>query len=137
MDLDNANSYSSQGLPALDYLLNGVAASDNDIITKYTANNKYKNYLSAVVAKMISNTKLVVDDWSTYKASFESSTANTSTSSANKLINDFIYYYEKGFRANKVGIPAGIFLVLLSQVMLRHFTKKMFPRLFFSKPWKV
>ena len=108
-DLDNANSYSSQGLPALDYLLNGVAASDNDIITKYTANNKYKNYLSAVVAKMISNTKLVVDDWSTYKASFVSSTANTSTSSANKLINDFIYYYEKGFRANKVGIPAGIF----------------------------
>ena len=108
-DLDNANSYSSQGMPALDYLLNGVAATDNDIITKYTANNKYKDYLTAVVAKMLSNTKTVVDDWLTYKASFVSSTANTSTSSANKLINDFIYYYEKGFRANKVGIPAGIF----------------------------
>lgn len=108
-DLDNANSYSSQGMPAIDYLLNGVAATDNDIITKYTANNKYKDYLTAVVAKMLSNTKTVVDDWSTYKASFVSSTANTSTSSANKLINDFIYYYEKGFRANKVGIPAGIF----------------------------
>lgn len=108
-DLDNANSYSSQGMPALDYLLNGVGVSDNDIITKYTANNKYKDYLTAVVAKMLSNTKTVVDDWSTYKASFISSTANTSTSSANKLINDFIYYYEKGFRANKVGIPAGIF----------------------------
>ena len=25
------------------------------------------------------------------------------------LTNDFIFYYEKGFRANKLGIPAGIF----------------------------
>ena len=33
-DLDNANSYSSQGMPAIDYLLNGVAATDNDIIIK-------------------------------------------------------------------------------------------------------
>ena len=76
--LDNANSYSSQGLPALDYLLNGVAASDNDIITKYTATINIK---TIYLPKMISNTKLVVNDWSTYKASFESSTANTSTSS--------------------------------------------------------
>ncbi len=26
-----------------------------------------------------------------------------------KLTNDFIYYYEKGFRANKIGIPSGVF----------------------------
>ena len=25
------------------------------------------------------------------------------------LINDYIYYYEKGLRANKIGIPAGRF----------------------------
>ena len=25
------------------------------------------------------------------------------------MTNDFIYYYEKGFRANKFGIPAGVF----------------------------
>ena len=24
------------------------------------------------------------------------------------MVNDFIYYYEKGFRANKFGIPAGV-----------------------------
>ena len=25
------------------------------------------------------------------------------------LVNDFIFYYEKGFRANKFGIPGGVF----------------------------
>ena len=25
------------------------------------------------------------------------------------MVNDFIYYYEKGFRANKFGIPGGVF----------------------------
>ena len=44
-----------------------------------------------------------------FRESFINSTDNTSTSSVNKIINDFIYYFEKGFRANKIGIPAGIF----------------------------
>ncbi len=38
-----------------------------------------------------------------------SSTGNTATSALNQLVNDFIFYYEKGLRANKVGIPAGVF----------------------------
>jgi hypothetical protein len=40
---------------------------------------------------------------------FISSSANTATSSLNKLTNDLIFYYEKGLRANKIGIPVGIF----------------------------
>ena len=31
------------------------------------------------------------------------------------LANDFVYYYEKGFRANKIGIPAGVWSGLLPQ----------------------
>ena len=34
---------------------------------------------------------------------------NTATSSINKLVNDFIFYFEKGYRANKIGILAGVF----------------------------
>ena len=33
-DLDNANNFSSQGFPALDYLLYGVGSSDSEIIEK-------------------------------------------------------------------------------------------------------
>ncbi len=108
-DLDNANNYSSQGLPSVDYLLNGIAENDTEIINKYTSTENYKNYLKAVVAQMLSNTNTVINDWSTYRSSFVGSTNNTASSSVNKLTNDFIYYYEKGLRANKVGIPAGVF----------------------------
>ena len=45
----------------------------------------------------------------TNKDKFVNSVDNTSTSSMNMMVNDFIYYYEKGFRANKFGIPAGVF----------------------------
>ena len=108
-DLENANNYSSQGFPAMDYMLYGIAESDMTIINKYTANTKYTNYLTAIVNKMVASTDVVINDWMNYRGTFIGSTDNTASSSVNKLTNDFIYYYEKGLRANKVGIPAGVF----------------------------
>ena len=59
---------------------------------------------------MIELTTDVKNGWNEeYRDSFINSTDNTSTSSINKLTNDFIYYFEKGYRANKIGIPAGVF----------------------------
>ena len=108
-DLENANNYSSQGFPAIDYMLYGIGADDTAILNKYTANNSFTNYLTDLVNKMVSTTDLVINDWTNYRATFVGSTDNTASSSVNKLTNDFIYYYEKGLRANKVGIPAGVF----------------------------
>ena len=108
-DLENANNYSSQGFPAIDYMLYGIAADDTAILNKYTANNSFTNYLTDLVNKMVSITDLVINDWTNYRVTFVGSTDNTASSSVNKLTNDFIYYYEKGLRANKVGIPAGVF----------------------------
>ena len=108
-DLENANNYSSQGFPAVDYMLNGIGADDTAILNRFTNDVKYSNYLTSIVNKMVSNTETVVNDWNNYRTTFIGSTKNTASSSVNKLINDFIYYYEKGLRANKVGIPAGVF----------------------------
>ena len=108
-DLENANNYSSQGFPAIDYMLYGIGTDDTVILNKYTADNTFTNYLTDLVNKMVSTTDLVINDWTNYRATFVSSTDNTASSSVNKLTNDFIYYYEKGLRANKVGIPAGVF----------------------------
>ena len=58
---------------------------------------------------MLYNTNLIIEDWNIFRGDFVSATSNTATSSINKLINDFIYYFEKGLRANKIGIPAGVF----------------------------
>ncbi|MCX7547519.1 imelysin family protein [Xanthomarina sp. F1114] len=112
-DLTHPNNNDAVGFPAVDYLLYGLAQNDAAILEKYTTNTNalgYKTYLSDVVDQMKSLTQIVLNDWTTvYRDQFVSSSANTATSSVNKLTNDFIFYYEKGLRANKVGIPAGIF----------------------------
>ena len=110
-DIENPNDYSAQGFPAIDYLLYGIGSNDSEILDKYTSeNSKYLEYLLVVSSKMVELTDTVISDWnSSYRDTFVTSADNTATSSINKLTNDFIYYYEKGFRANKIGIPAGVF----------------------------
>lgn len=112
-DLGHVNNFDAVGFPALDYLLHGVEGTDEAILEKYTTNAdaaKYKAYLSDVVDEMKSLTETVVNDWtSAYRSTFIASTTNTATSAVNKLVNDYIFYYEKGLRANKIGTPAGIY----------------------------
>ena len=108
-DLNNPNNYAAQGLPTIDYILFGIGSSDTEILEKLKDEEKYMNYLSSIIEEMASNTTKVINDWETYKAEFLSSTDNTATSAVNMMVNDFIFYYEKGFRANKFGIPAGVF----------------------------
>ena len=109
-DLDHVNNYDAQGFTALDYLLFGVASNDAEILVKYTTDanaSNYRKYITDVLNQMNSKTTVVVNDWKgSFRDEFVNSTSNTSTSSVNKLVNDFIFYYEKGLRANKFGIPA-------------------------------
>lgn len=112
-NLEHPNNNDAVGFPALDYLLYGVALTDADIIEIYTTGTSalnYKNYLSDLVDQMKSLTQSVLTNWTTsFRGQFINSSANTATSSVNKLTNNFIYYYEKGLRANKIGIPAGVY----------------------------
>jgi len=111
-DLNSVNNQDAQGFPAIDYLLYGVGTGDEEILAKYTTatnNDNYKIYLTDVLTQMNAFTKDVVAAFKANRDAFVNSTDNTATSSVNKLINDYIFYYEKGLRANKIGIPAGIF----------------------------
>jgi hypothetical protein len=94
-------------------LLYGIADNDSDLLAMYSNGpdaTKYSNYINAILNQMNSLTQEVLSHWkSSYRATFIDSRSNTATSSLNKLVNDFIFYYEKGLRANKIGIPAGIF----------------------------
>ena len=108
----NFSNYTSQGFPALDYMLYGLDQDSTTILDFYSDpinGYKYINYLNVIINEMILNTEIVINDWQNNRSSFINSTSNTATSSLNKLTNDFIFYYEKGFRANKIGIPAGVF----------------------------
>jgi predicted lipoprotein len=111
-DLNNPNFHDAQGFPALDYLLYGVADTDAAILDAYISDANaagYKKYMNDVVTQMTSLTQQVTADWASYKSEFVTKTSNTATSGVNKLANDFVFYYEKGLRANKFGIPSGVF----------------------------
>ena len=110
-NLDESANFAAQGFTALDYLLFGIGQEDDAILTKYSNTSfNYGEYLIQVTAKMQELTVLVKAQWEgNYRDSFVQSTDNTATSSINMMLNDFVYYFEKGYRANKFGIPAGVF----------------------------
>ena len=126
-DLDNnPNQYSAQGFPALDYLLFGLGENNFEILDIYLNNqndNPTLNYLSLLVAKMQANTTDVINYWTNNRQEFINSSGNSASSSLNMLANDFVYYYEKGFRANKIGIPAGVWSGLLPQNVEAYYKK--------------
>lgn len=108
--LDLPSKTDEQGFPALDYLLYGLGTTDADIVARYTQNDAYRTYLTAVVARLAALTTQVVDEWTgSYRASFVSNGGSSATGAVNKLVNDYLFYYEKALRAGKVGIPAGVF----------------------------
>ncbi len=106
-DLANANNFSAQGLPTIDYLLYGISPESE--IAEKLSKEEYFNYLQDITDEMIQDSNDVLNYWESNKSEFLNSTENTSSSSMNMMVNDFIYYYEKGFRANKIGIPGGVF----------------------------
>lgn len=113
-DLTHVNNFDAVGFPALDYLLYGVAATDDAILEKYVTDSdatNHKAYLADIVDQMKSLTATILTDWTggTYRNTFVNSTDNTASSAANSLVNDIIFYYEKGLRANKIGTPAGVY----------------------------
>ena len=108
-DISNPNDWSCQGFPGLDYMIHGIANSENEIINQYSQNPLNGKYLKVIIGELNSNTDIVLNDWSTYRNTFVNSFENTATSAFNMLTNDFVYYFEKGLRTNKIGIPAGVF----------------------------
>ncbi len=100
---------SQQGFPAINYLIHGLG-TDQEIVDLYTSSESHKTYLNDLVNRLATLTGEVLADWQgDYRQTFVDRDGSDASSSVNKLINDFMFYYEKALRAGKVGIPAGIF----------------------------
>jgi len=112
-DLSLPSTIDAQGFPAIDYLINGLAASDEEIIAFYTTNEQaqnYKEYLNTVAETISTLTETVLNDWNNgYRDTFVNNTSSSASGAVDKLANDYVFYYEKALRAGKIGIPAGVF----------------------------
>ena len=112
-NLELSTNIAAQGLPALDYLVNGLGVTDAEIVAKYVSDGNatnYKKYLFDVVARLKSMATSVQEDWKgSYRGIFISNDCSSSTASLDKLTNDMIFNLEKVTRAGKIGIPIDFF----------------------------
>ncbi|APY00681.1 imelysin family protein [Lacinutrix venerupis] len=108
-DLSSVNNNDAVGFPAVDYMLYGVADNDAAILTTLS-NTNYSTYLSDLIDRMQTLTNTVLTDWTSgYRDNYITNTANVASGAVNQTLNAYIFYYEKRLRADKVGIPAGVF----------------------------
>ncbi len=108
-NFDLPSNFVAQGFPAIDYLIHDLSGDNQMVIARFSDNLAARTYLSDVVAALVSNTSIVVEAWNSYRSSFVENDGSSATGSINKLVNDYLFYYEKYLRAGKVGIPAGVF----------------------------
>ncbi len=109
-NLEEFGNKDAQGFPALDYLLNGIAGTDSEILSYYTTDAeaaKRKQYMKDIADKMLSKINAVKIAWETYKTDFVNNTATDANSSISIMTNAFVLYYERYLRAGKVGLPVG------------------------------
>lgn len=112
-NLELSSQNDRQGFPAIEYLLYGIGTNQSEILSQYQddgTSEKMSAYLSELSLRIDSLAKLVVDDWTGgYRDVFVENDGNSATASIDRLVNDYLFYYEKALRAGKVGIPAGVF----------------------------
>ncbi|WP_010523273.1 imelysin family protein [Aquimarina agarivorans] len=110
-DLQISTNQDAQGLPAMDYLINGLATSDEDIVAFYTGADAedYKEYLTAVATRMDTLTDEVLANFKSeaFNSEFTSNTSAAKTGAVNVFVDRFIVYFERRLRSSKIGIPAG------------------------------
>lgn len=110
-NLEEFGNKDAQGFPALDYLVSGLAATDNDIVAFYTTDAQAaarKKYLNDVASFMLAKVETVLNAWNNgYRNTFVNSTGTDVSSSTSRMVNAFVLYYERYLRSGKIGLPVG------------------------------
>ena len=108
-NLELPSNFDAQGFPALDYLLFGLGENQEERINALS-DQRYATYLDDLVTRLLALTQEVENDWTGgYQDEFVDNNGSSATASVDKIVNDYLFYYEKFLRAGKIGIPAGKF----------------------------
>ncbi|MFN4248629.1 MAG: imelysin family protein [Flavipsychrobacter sp.] len=105
-DLEQFGNKDAQGFPAIDYLLNGNA-NTIELFTTDAQSAARKQYLQAVVNKMLQKTEGVSNTWASYRNTFVAATGTDVNGGLSKMVNAYVLYFERYLRSGKVGLPVG------------------------------
>lgn len=110
-DLTTETYSYTRGFPALDYLLYGVANSDNDIVDLYSTASDASNrqqYLKDVTALIKQKANIVYDEWKTDGANYLNTFTSTEGVANGKPLSDLVNQLNQAyelFKNNKIGTP--------------------------------
>ncbi|MBD3627466.1 imelysin family protein [Cyclobacterium sp.] len=103
-----------RGLPAMDYLIYGLADSDEEVIEKYSTDvnsGNRKEYLMAVSQLILNKIDLVYNQWvpsgGNYQEEFIQKDGTDVGSSFGEMVNALSQYLERFSRDARMGIPLG------------------------------
>lgn len=100
-----------KGFPALDYLLYGIAETDEMILSLLAGPGQagYLNYILAIAEDMEQRGRAVLKAWQEdgYRESFIGNTGTAAGTSLSLLINNLNEHYEF-IKRDKIGIPSGV-----------------------------
>jgi len=96
----------AQGFPALDYLINGYANTDEEILTAFSNTNE-QEFLTYITNRMLILTQLKISTVESERASNIASVDNNKTSYFSKQYNDILQSLERHFREAKIVTPSG------------------------------
>lgn len=109
-NLEVFESYKTQGFPALDYLINGLGSTDEEILSFYTTApdaSKRLAYLLKLTTQMEAKFNKVQSEWVSFRPTFISKTSMDMYASTSLLVNGMVYHYEKYIRWGKIAVPSG------------------------------
>lgn len=123
-NLELPSARNTQGFPALDYLLYGLADSDEELLSYYTTSeyaDAYKAYVTDLTDRINTLTDTVLENWTTgYRDEFVNNSGGGPNSSFDMMVNDYILYYETFLRKGKIGMPAGAAIETLGRPSVIH-----------------
>ncbi len=112
-DLSLPSNRDAKGFPALDYLISGSGDTDTDILARFNdaaEGLQLFAYTEALINDMIAFTSGVLTEWTgSFRDAFVANNGSSVNASVDRLVNDYIFYYEFPLRRAKVGLPAGAF----------------------------
>ncbi|MFZ6052393.1 imelysin family protein [Halocola ammonii] len=108
---DNPQSADERGYPSIDFLINGVAESDQEIIDLFTSDGlagKRKSYLLKLTQKIRDNAISVSSEWNNgYIDDFAQNTGTQAGSALSLLVNELNKDYEM-IKRERIALPLGL-----------------------------
>jgi uncharacterized protein len=108
-DFGQAQNADARGLPALDYLLHGIAADDAAILAAYQDSGdagRTTSGLQAILADVVELVGEVSQEWVSYATNFKANTGTDVSSATSYLVNQFNLDLEQ-LKNARIGIPLG------------------------------